>query len=145
VPALRPTQYAPTLHHPDLNPNNIFVTEEYKISGLINWQHAAALLLFLQAQIPKYFQNLGDEFSRTTKQPKLPENFETLDEADQAAALEQYRRGQVHLFYMARTSKYNKTHFSACNRPAGLFAPRIFQHASTPWEGDNVTLQSDLV
>jgi hypothetical protein len=101
--------------------------------------------LFLQAQIPKYLQNLGDEFSRTTKRPKLPDNFETLNEVDQAAALEQYRRRQVHLFYMAMTSKYNKTHFSSCNRTVGLFAPRIFQHTSALWEGDNVALQADLV
>lgn len=139
-----PRFLAPTLRHPDLNPNNIFINEDFKIVGLIDWQHSTVLPLFLQANIPQHFQNFGDEFSRTTKQPKLPDNFDQLNDQEKAAALEQYRRRQVHLFYMAGTSKHNGPHFEACNRPAGLFAPKIFQRASAPWEGDPVTLKSDL-
>jgi hypothetical protein len=135
----------PTLRRPNLNPNNIFVTEYYKISGLIDRQHTVVLPLFLQAQIPEYFQDFGDKVSRITKQPTLPENFDELSEGDQTAALEQYRCRKVHLFYKAGTSKYNRVHFSACNRSAGLFAPRIFQHATTPYEGDSITFKVDLV
>lgn len=39
----------PTLRHPDLNPNNIFISDEAEVVGLIDWQHSKILPLFLQA------------------------------------------------------------------------------------------------
>ena len=35
-----------TLRHPDLNPNNIFISEEADIMGLIDWQHSKILPFF---------------------------------------------------------------------------------------------------
>jgi len=29
--------HRPTLRHPDLNPNNIFVPENHEITGIVDW------------------------------------------------------------------------------------------------------------
>ncbi|KAF1932981.1 uncharacterized protein M421DRAFT_399461 [Didymella exigua CBS 183.55] len=47
-----PTITCPTLRHPDLQPNNVFVLDDLSITGLIDWQHCALLPLFLQCGIP---------------------------------------------------------------------------------------------
>ena len=60
------------LRHPDLQPNNIFISESFEITGCIDWQHATALPLFLHAGIPHYFQNYGDPDSESLNPPKAP-------------------------------------------------------------------------
>lgn len=58
VPNLLPSDKSllrPLLRHPDLQPNNIFVSDDLDIVGLIDWQHASVLPLFLTAGIPKFF------------------------------------------------------------------------------------------
>lgn len=42
----------PVLRHPDLQPNNIFVSEDFSITGLIDWQHSVVLPTFLAAGMP---------------------------------------------------------------------------------------------
>ena len=64
VPYLVPSEprfHRPILRHPDLQPNNIFVSENLDIVGIIDWQHCSVLPHFLAAGIPKYFQNYRDE------------------------------------------------------------------------------------
>src|ERR1700744_1806334 len=50
----------PILRHPDLQPHNIFVSKDYKVVGLIDWQHASALPLFLHAGVPEYWKHTSD-------------------------------------------------------------------------------------
>ncbi|KAF2750959.1 kinase-like protein [Sporormia fimetaria CBS 119925] len=57
----------PILRHPDLQPNNIFVSEDITITGLIDWQHSVVLPTFLAAGMPNKFQNYNDEFRRRHK------------------------------------------------------------------------------
>ena len=45
----------PTIRHPGLQPHNIFVSDDFKIVGLIDWQHCSVLPLFSK---PGY-QNTG--------------------------------------------------------------------------------------
>ncbi|PSN69915.1 hypothetical protein BS50DRAFT_618879 [Corynespora cassiicola Philippines] len=40
------TSTRPTLRHPNLQPNNVFVSDELEITGLIDWQNCAILPLF---------------------------------------------------------------------------------------------------
>ncbi|CDM29386.1 unnamed protein product [Penicillium roqueforti FM164] len=42
------------LHHPDLHSNNKLVSDDLDIVGLIVWQHASVLPLFLAAGIPNF-------------------------------------------------------------------------------------------
>lgn len=135
----------PVIRHPDLNPNNIFVSDSFDIVGLIDWQHCSILPLFLQSGIPAFFQNYGDDDSESIVKPELPENFNYLDEQQQAAALQVFQKRQLHYYYLAATVKHNKIHFDALWEDFGMFKQRLFDHASSPWEGDNVTLKADLI
>jgi hypothetical protein len=135
----------PILRHPDVQPNNIFISEDYRISSLIDWQHAVVLLLFLAAGIPNSFQNYADSESRSFTPPQLPAQLDSLDEFERARAQEQYRRRHVHFFYLGFTQKFNERHWRALVEETDIIRRRTFDHAGEPWEGLNTPLQYDLV
>ncbi|KAL4899330.1 hypothetical protein BDW74DRAFT_171605 [Aspergillus multicolor] len=62
----------PVLRHPDLQLNNIFVSDDLDIVGLIDWQHASVQPLFLAAEIPRFFQNYDDPASLDFRPPSPP-------------------------------------------------------------------------
>ncbi|KAH7082398.1 kinase-like domain-containing protein [Paraphoma chrysanthemicola] len=103
----------PTLRHPDLEPNNVFVSDDLSITGLIDWQHSAILPLFLQCGIPNSLQNYGDSSSESLTPPELPGNFDNLDENKQFEEVLLIRRRQLHYFYVATTAKLNTIHYDA--------------------------------
>ncbi|GLA27970.1 phosphotransferase family protein [Aspergillus phoenicis ATCC 13157] len=146
APALLPSNefLQPVLRHPDLQPNNIFVSDDLDIVGLIDWQHAAVLPLFLAAGIPKFFQNYDDPESLYFRSPSSPELSE-LDEEEKADALHDFRRRHTHFFYLAFTQRFNQPHFRAMDQTTNMLTRRIFSHAGDPWEGNNIPLQADLV
>lgn len=135
----------PTIRHPDLNPNNVFVSRSFDILSLIDWQHCAALPLFLQCGIPEYLQNYGDGVSESLVKPGLPKNMAVLDQRQQEAENEIFQKRLSHYCYMAATVEYNDSHFDALWEDPMMFRKRLFAHASSPWEGDNVTLKIDLI
>ena len=135
----------PTIRHPDLSPNNIFVSESGDITGVIDWQHSTILPMFLQAKIPKHFQNYGDDDSENFRRPELPTNFDFLEESEKANELELYRRRQLHYFYLGFTSTNNKPHFHAMGKHDLIVRNRLYDTAGRPWEGDNTSLKAELV
>jgi hypothetical protein len=134
----------PVLRHPDLQPNNIFVSEDFKITGIIDWQHASVLPTFLAAGMPNSFQNYSDEGSTSFIPPRLPDNLESMDEEEKAEELELFRRRHVHFFYLGFTQRMNEPHWKALEQEGGLLKRRIFDHAGRPWEGLNTPLHVDL-
>lgn len=148
APYLIPKQEAltrPTLRHPDLQPNNVFVSDELEITGLIDWQHCAILPLFLQCGIPSSLQNYGDSISESLTTPELPPKFDELSESEQFEQVLLLRRRQLHYFYVAMTAKLNPMHYDALASDFSILRRKLFDHASYPWEGDNVTLKADLI
>lgn len=137
--------HRPVLRHPDLQPNNIFCTDDLEVIGLIDWQHSSVLPQFLAAGIPNYFANYHDEESLRFVPPKLPENFSDLDHEEQLEAAEIYRRRHLHFFYVGFTQRFNPSHFQALSRQTDLLTRKAFVHASQPWEGNNIPLRSDLI
>ncbi|EEP82682.1 predicted protein [Uncinocarpus reesii 1704] len=135
----------PTLRHPDLQPNNILISETLTISGLIDWQHCSILPLFLQAKPPKYFQNYGDQESEDLIVPQLPKDIDQLDPDEKEAANELYRRRRTHFHYISISEQLNKDHIDACTHPEVVLKQKLFQHSTDPWEGDNITLKADLI
>ncbi|KAL9003734.1 MAG: hypothetical protein Q9188_003421 [Gyalolechia gomerana] len=133
------------LRHPDLQPNNIFVSDSVDIVGVIDWQHCSILPFFLCAGLPDEFQNYGDAESEELIAPRLPENFAELDPQAQDEARELHRRRQLHFFYVDYTAKLNEEHWNAIRCDHVVLRQRLFQHAGAPWEGDNVTLKADLI
>lgn len=135
----------PTLRHPDLNPNNIFVSDDFEILGIIDWQHSKALPIFLHAGIPGPFQNYGDSESEDLVKPQLPADLDEMDEDDREEEAEQYRRRHVHFCYVGATATKNECHFDALMHEGGLFRRKIFEHAGEPWEGNSIPLKADLI
>ncbi|OJJ67770.1 hypothetical protein ASPBRDRAFT_199991 [Aspergillus brasiliensis CBS 101740] len=134
----------PVLRHPDLQPNNILVSDDLDIVGLIDWQHASVLPLFLAAGIPNFFQNYDDPESLHFRPPPSPDSND-MDEEEKANALHEFQRRHTHFFYMAFTQRFNEPHFRAMNQTTNTLTRRIFTHAGDPWEGNNIPLQADLV
>lgn len=54
-------------------------------------------------------------------------------------------RRQAYYFYVAGTERFNPTHYEALSHDFSIIRRKVFDHASSPWEGDNVTLKADLV
>ncbi|KAF1917508.1 kinase-like domain-containing protein [Ampelomyces quisqualis] len=148
VPHLVPTSSRlnlPVLRHPDLQPNNIFVSEDLSITGLIDWQHALVLPTFLTAGMPNSFQHYHDEESMSFVPPRLPDDCDSMDEDERASAREQFRRRHVHFFYLGLTQRFNEPHWHALEQETDLLKRRIFSDAGSPWEGVNTPLQMDLI
>ncbi|KAL8897818.1 MAG: hypothetical protein Q9207_007008 [Kuettlingeria erythrocarpa] len=145
IPPKESRMNRPILRHPDLQPNNIFVSDSMDILGIIDWQHSAVLPLFLQALVPRDFQNYGDTDSEQLAKPKLPDNFDQLDPHKQDEAKELLRRRYLHFFYVGKTLKVNRDHYDAMQLDHVFLRQKLFQHAGAPWEGDNVTLKMDLI
>ncbi|KAL7773215.1 hypothetical protein CFE70_003179 [Pyrenophora teres f. teres 0-1] len=135
----------PTLRHPDLTPNNVFVSENLDVTGLIDWQHCAILPLFLQCGIPNSLQNYGDSVSESLVPPELPPNISELSEREQYEQVELLRRRQLHYFYVTGTEKFNLLHYQALSHEFSVIRRKIFDHASSPWEGNSVSLKADLI
>ncbi|KAJ6102628.1 hypothetical protein N7486_005055, partial [Penicillium sp. IBT 16267x] len=145
VPHKSPALRRPVIRHSDLQPNNIFVSDDLEVCGLIDWQHSVILPLFLQSGIPKSFQNYGDEISDSLQIPSLPDNFDDLEEMEQYQQADIYRRRHLHYLYVQLTAKMNREHYEALTADLNTLRRRLFHHSSDPWEGDNVTLKADLV
>jgi hypothetical protein len=126
----------PTLRHPDLQPNNIFVSQELNITGLIDWQHCTILPLFLQCGIPDSLQNYDDSVSESLTLPELPSNFDALSDSEQFEQVLLLRQRQLHYYYVATTAKMNLVHFGALSDNLSALKRKLFDRASDPWEGD---------
>lgn len=135
----------PTIRHPDLSPSNIFVSKTGDITAIIDWQHTSILPLFLQAKIPKHFQNWGDDDSENLRPPRLPEDFADMTPSEQEAELETYRKRQTHYFYVGYTQRNNEAHFHAVEQANLVSTNKLYDTAARPWEGDNTSLKAELV
>ncbi|TBU29340.1 protein kinase subdomain-containing protein PKL/CAK/Fmp29 [Dichomitus squalens] len=137
------------IRHPDLQPGNIIVSRSadstWRVVGLLDWQHAPILPLFLLAGLPQRFQNYDDPVSQYMTQPSLPKDFDDLSESKKSGAKEVYRRRLVHYYYVKNTVEYNKVHHAALKDPMGTLRRRLFGHASDPWEGETLALKVDLI
>ncbi|KAH8707543.1 kinase-like domain-containing protein [Phaeosphaeriaceae sp. PMI808] len=148
APYLIPTPSSLNLHilrHPDLQPNNIFVSEDLSITGFIDWQHSVILPTFLAAGMPNMFQNYKDGESVSFVPPQLLDDFESMDKGESRRAQEQFRRRHVQFFYLGFTQRLNQPHWNALEQKTGLLKRRIFDDASSPWEGLHTRLQMDIV
>ncbi|RAK98730.1 uncharacterized protein BO80DRAFT_495297 [Aspergillus ibericus CBS 121593] len=145
IPHSTPALHRPVLRHPDLQPNNIIVSDELEINGLIDWQHTTVLPLFLQCAIPNSLQNYGDEVSESLQKPTLPSNFHELEPEEQCHQAELFRKRHLHYCYVKTTAEMNPDHYDALSHDYSTLRRRLYHHASDPWEGDNVTLKSNLI
>ncbi|KAK1139773.1 hypothetical protein N8T08_011170 [Aspergillus melleus] len=107
------------LRHSDIQPNNILVSDDLNIVGLIDCQHASVLPLFLAADIPKFFQNYDNPESLVFRPPPSP-NLSDMDEDAKANALHDFQRHHTHFFYLAFTQRFNELHFRAIEHATNM-------------------------
>ena len=137
------------IRHPDLQQNNIIVSRspdsDCKVVGLIDWQHASILPMFLLAGVPQCLQNHDDGVSQSMAPPSLPENLDKLNRAERSGEEYLYRRRLVHYHYITSTEECNQPHYAAFTDPLYALRGRLFQQASSPWEGETFELKAALI
>ena len=138
------------IRHPDLQPSNIIVStssdsNQLKIVGLLDWQHASILPQFLLAGIPGRLQNYDDPVSQALTPPSLPANVDELDQFEQSHEMGLYHRRLVHFHYAKNTEEYNKLHHNVLSDPVSMFIYRLFDQAGAPWEGETHALKTTLI
>ncbi|RHZ63626.1 putative sensor histidine kinase/response regulator [Aspergillus thermomutatus] len=137
----------PVIRHPDLQPNNILISDANEVVGFVDWQHCTILPLGLAAGIPKDFQNYGDPDSEKLIEPRidLPPNYDSLPESAQLSIRETIRKRLVHFLYAAFTRRLNEEHYDAIFDQSAILHQRLFKSAGSPWEGDSITLRADMI
>ncbi|KAI9926045.1 Phosphotransferase enzyme [Aspergillus wentii] len=137
----------PVLRHPDLQPNNILISEEREVVGLIDWQHSSILPLSMVAGIPKHIQNYGDPESDALVQPALdlPSDIDSMPVDEQGPIRETFRKRLVHFLYAEFTRMINGGHLYAIFNDAVILHQKLLESAGTPWEGDWISLQADII
>ncbi|KAK5109410.1 hypothetical protein LTR62_007076 [Meristemomyces frigidus] len=145
LPQGDPRLLRPTIGHPDLRLSNIFVSNDFEITSLIDWQYSTILRLFLQPGIPNDLDNSMDPISSAIEPPSLSPELDEMSEEERLQQLEIFAKRQLHHFYMTETADKNPLHFDAVTYPFSIGRRKIFQLSSAPWEGDNIPLRSSLI
>ncbi|KAJ5558313.1 kinase-like protein, partial [Penicillium sp. DV-2018c] len=141
-----PALHKPTLRHPDLYPNNIFISPETgAISCIIDWQHTTVEPRLLVAGYPRAFENPDPEESPDLKEPSLPLDYDALSTEVKAEADELFRRRLLSYYYRIFNGGLNKAHLNALTDP--LLRPRrhLIEWAGRQWSGNLVTLKGALI
>ncbi|KAI0072589.1 protein kinase subdomain-containing protein PKL/CAK/Fmp29 [Panus rudis PR-1116 ss-1] len=135
------------IRHPDLQPSNIMLAKSpdsgWKIVGLLDWQHASILPLFLLAGVPDRLQT--DDLSPSPTPPSMPENSHDLSEERREYTVDLYRQRLVHYYYLQNTVECNVFHFAALREPLGDLRRRLFTCADDMWEGETLDLKVALI
>lgn len=118
----------PTLWHTDLHMGNIFVApdESSRIVSLIDFQSTSVLPAFLQAQWPIFLkppQNYN--YVKGIFQPKLPDDFDKLDEESKGIALREWSQVKLAKAYEVSTFLEDRAASNAMN------VPRVFRELFT--------------
>jgi hypothetical protein len=113
--------HVPVLRHPDLQPNNVFVSNSGGVTSLI------VLPMFLAAGIPNSFQNYGDSGSQILMPPTAPAGLDSLDDFERAQAQETFRPRHVHFHYLGLTQQMNQRHWRVLADDFDILRRRIFR------------------
>jgi hypothetical protein len=119
APAMVPPQssddtHSPTLWHPDLHLDNVFVDPKSKqITRVIDWQSAAVLPFFYQCGVATMFKHQGLVSDDMTVWPKRPENYHSLEHDEKEMVDNLIGSECLHKYYLAITHNKNPRHWAA--------------------------------
>lgn len=104
----------PTLWHADLHADNIFVEESdpSKITSIIDWQSVGANPFFMQARFPSIIE-CDWPYPWGAIKPRLPENYDDLDEYSKRQAMQEFQDVRLKKFYEIASRKFNPLLFRA--------------------------------
>ncbi|KAL8650303.1 MAG: hypothetical protein Q9210_003899 [Variospora velana] len=106
--------HSPTLWHPNLHLDNVFVNPESKqITRVIDFQSAALLPLFYQCGVPTMFRHQGPVSGNMTIWPKRPENYHSLEQDEKEMIDNLIGSECLHKYYLAITHDKNPRHWAA--------------------------------
>ncbi|KAH8589643.1 hypothetical protein B0O99DRAFT_692372 [Bisporella sp. PMI_857] len=113
VPPFNDT-HSPTLWHPDLHLNDVFVDpQSKKITCITGWQSAAVLPLFYQCGIPTMFRHQGPLSIDMNIWLERPDNYDSLEQDEKEVIDNLLRSECIHKYYIAQTRCNNRTHWGA--------------------------------
>lgn len=118
----------PILWHTDLHMGNIFVAADEcsRIISLIDFQSIQILPAFLQVQWPIFLRPPHNyDYVQGMFQPKLPDDFDTLDEESKMLALREWSQVKLTKAYEVSTYLHNRAAHGAMN------VPRVFRELFT--------------
>ncbi|RFU30085.1 hypothetical protein B7463_g6233, partial [Scytalidium lignicola] len=105
--------HSPTLWHPDLHLDNVYVNPESKqITRIIDWQSAAVMPFFYQCGVPRMFKHPGTVADGWALS-ELPDDYDSLDQSEKAKIDSDRRSEACHKYYMTETKTKNLRHWAA--------------------------------
>lgn len=113
----------PILWHADLHMGNIYVNpdEHSKIVSLIDFQSTSVLPAFLQTQWPIFLKPQQNyDYVKGIFQPKLPDDFDNLDEDSRQLVLREWSQVKLAKAYEVSTFLEDRAAHDAMNAPPGL-------------------------
>ncbi|KAF3899222.1 Mitochondria protein Fmp29 [Trichophyton interdigitale] len=148
APFLVPAQQemaTPILRHPDLSFPNILLTPgTNKIEGILDWQDASILPLFMQAGYPAFCEHNYFQV-QSLKEPNLPNNYGELNDVDRMKADIKLQLEKANLYYYAATGLENDLHLRALRLPGLGMIQYLISHAGYPWDADLINFRAGLV
>ncbi|OAL65448.1 phosphotransferase [Trichophyton rubrum] len=121
----------PILRHPDLSFPNILLTPgTNKIEGILDWQDASILPLFMQAGYPAFCEHNYSQV-QSLKEPNLPDNYGELNDVDRMKTDIKLQLEKANLYYYAATG-------------LGMIQ-YLISHAGYPWDADLINFRAGLV
>ncbi|KAM5454352.1 hypothetical protein MaudCBS49596_002370 [Microsporum audouinii] len=142
IPAMIPPEgaedtHSPTLWHPDLHLDNVFVDpESHKITRIIDWQSAAVMPLYYQYTIPRMFEHPGGVPHGWTM--ALPENYDSLNQEEKDKFESDRKSIACQKYYEVETRAQNPRHVAAFqlqNLDVRIEPSRVVVNT---WEGEAV-------
>jgi aminoglycoside phosphotransferase (APT) family kinase protein len=105
--------HSPTLWHPDLHLDNVFVDpESKKITRIIDWRSAAVMPFFYQCGVSRMFQHPGTVADGWALS-ELPEDYDSLDQSEKAKIDSVLKSEACQKYYEAETKSKNPRHWAA--------------------------------
>ena len=147
VPYLAPRQDTePILRHPDLHLGNVFINPDTKqIVGIIDWQGAKILPVFIHTGYPPMVNNDGKRLSNPLVAPHPPD-YTNVQEGHQKEFVQyNYIQQLAYHLYTAATGKFNPVHFRALRRPYLPIRNNIIKQVGYPWDGELLSLRAALI
>lgn len=107
--------HSPTLWHPDLHLDNIFVDPESRqITSIIDWQGATVMPMYLQCGIARAFES-PYRVLNSWAVSDLPADYDSLDPVEKANIDLKRKTEMSHKYYEAKTKTINPRHWAALN------------------------------
>lgn len=135
-------QCLPLLWHPDLHDGNIFISDEGKVTSIIDWQDANVLPLFLTMRKPQFL-----DLSDGAQLFELPKDLKDMSPSLRSETWERFNKSMLQGYYLAHfrenipaAAVYDDIHINSIRRQIGNYA-----RTSNGHDADALMLRNTLL